>query len=242
MTQPLCELLEWDSEFFGFRIARVVPPRLAGEDVQSVYDWCSSERIRCLYLLADGMDSVTAQTAGIGGFRFVDCRVVLETGGLTERPPEMPPSIRLATPEDVRALEEIARTSHTDSRFYFDPEFPRERCDALYSTWIRKSCSEGLADAVLVVIDSSRTAGYISCSVKGEVGQIGLIAVGDWARGAGHGKTLVQSALRWFYEHGVTKIRVVTQGRNVPAQRLYQRCGFLTRASDCWYHRWFSTS
>jgi hypothetical protein len=34
-------------------------------------------------------------------------------------------------------------------------------------------------------------------------------------------------------------VKTVTQGRNIPAQRTYQRCGFQTAAVQLWYHRWF---
>jgi ribosomal protein S18 acetylase RimI-like enzyme len=33
-------------------------------------------------------------------------------------------------------------------------------------------------------------------------------------------------------------VSVVTQGRNVAAQRLYQRAGFVTASTQLWYHRW----
>jgi hypothetical protein len=33
-------------------------------------------------------------------------------------------------------------------------------------------------------------------------------------------------------------VRVVTQGRNVRAQRLYQAHGLLTRSIGLWFHRW----
>jgi hypothetical protein len=32
---------------------------------------------------------------------------------------------------------------------------------------------------------------------------------------------------------------VVTQGRNVVSQRVYQRCAFMTRSAQLWYHCWF---
>jgi dTDP-4-amino-4,6-dideoxy-D-galactose acyltransferase len=29
-----------------------------------------------------------------------------------------------------------------------------------------------------------------------------------------------------------------TQGRNIVMQRLFQKCGFVTRSVELWYHRW----
>jgi ribosomal protein S18 acetylase RimI-like enzyme len=56
----------------------------------------------------------------------------------------------------------------------------------------------------------------------------------------GVGRKLVVASLGWFDAHGADRVTVVTQGRNIAAQRLYQRCGFLTRSTGLWYHRWFS--
>ena len=47
-----------------------------------------------------------------------------------------------------------------------------------------------------------------------------------------------ESALDWFATQGVEKVTVVTQGRNGAAQRLYQRCGFVTGSIHLWYHKW----
>lgn len=57
---------------------------------------------------------------------------------------------------------------------------------------------------------------------------------------AGVGGSLVRQALRedaaaWE----ARRLGVATQGRNVQAQRLYQRCGFFTRSLGLSYHRWF---
>jgi len=37
----------------------------------------------------------------------------------------------------------------------------------------------------------------------------------------------------------IDKVSVVTQGHNLAAQRLYQRCGFLTHSIKFYYHKWF---
>jgi len=110
----------------------------------------------------------------------------------------------------------------------------RARADALYETWIDKSCS-GSAAAVLVADVDGAPAGYVTCDADG---RIGLFAVAEHARNRGVGAALVASALRWFAAQGVDEVRVATQGRNVAAQQLYQAAGFRTEALKLWYHRW----
>jgi dTDP-4-amino-4,6-dideoxy-D-galactose acyltransferase len=235
--RPLCELLEWDTAFFGFPIARLSGPPLTREAWLAVRRWCGENRIRCLYLLASVEDLAGAEfLIGKCDFRLVDIRATLERDA---SPTEPGGEIRLAQAADVPALAAIARESHTDSRFYRDPHFPRERCDALYQTWLEKSCA-GWADAVLVAEYASRPAGYITCKLSEGEGQIGLIAVASWARGAGIGRRLVLASVRTFAQNGARRVRVVTQGRNMAAQRLYQRCGFTTCSLQLWYHRWFT--
>jgi ribosomal protein S18 acetylase RimI-like enzyme len=83
--------------------------------------------------------------------------------------------------------------------------------------------------------------GYISARVEqsGKVGRIGLVGIGPNFRQKGIGSLLLQTALEWFTSQSVTIVRVVTQGGNVAAQRLYQRFGFKMISIHLWYHKWF---
>ncbi len=139
----------------------------------------------------------------------------------------------------MSALKAIAKTGHRDTRFYFDLHFDRAKCDLLYETWIENSFT-GFAQAVLVAEMNAEPVGYITCSSQGAESQIGLLGVAEKCQGMGLGKQLVESFLAWSVEHGADRATVVTQGRNVSAQRLYQRMGFLTAAFQLWYHRWFN--
>lgn len=236
VDNPPCQILEWDTGFFGFRIARTAEARLSRDKWPLVQRWCKAEGVRCLYLLASSEQMAdTDFLVGECKFRLVDIRITLDRNAT---PRETAEGIRFAEAKDVPALATIARSSHTDSRFYTDPGFPRERCDALFQTWIEKSCG-GYARTVLVAERDMQPAGYITCDWSGDTGQIGLVAVAPWARGAGIGRNLVQSSIGIFQQNGVKRIAVVTQGRNIAAQRLYQRCGFATGAVQLWYHRWF---
>lgn len=233
-----CEYLDWDSCFFGLRIARVNGNRLDPLRAAEILHWSRHEAPDCLYFLAD-VDDATIRLAEQHHFRLVDIRVTLAAQiSDTNAANWKPDRVREAVAEDVPALSEIAGRSHRDTRFYQDGGFPRRLCDEMYRVWIQKSC-RGYADVVLVAEHDSRPAGYISCHLKQDgIGQIGLVGVDDGARNLGLGRQLVRSALRWFRERETREVTVVTQGNNIAAQRLYQSSGFLTSAVQLWYHLW----
>ena len=55
-TPEPVEYLDWDSRFFGRRIARVRGHHLNDHLVAAILEWCSTQRIDCLYFLADAGD------------------------------------------------------------------------------------------------------------------------------------------------------------------------------------------
>lgn len=234
-SSELAQFLPWDSEFFGLRIARYLLEELTSESLAALMAWQREQAMDCLYFLADPNQAESLLLAEANNFHLADLRFTLETSG--EIAQELPASVRLFKESDRAALRSIARVSHRDSRFYFDSHFPLERCDALYETWIDRSV-DGYADATLVAEVEGNAAGYITCHRDAGEGRIGLVGVHNEYQGQSLGKALVKASLAWFSAAGFTKVSVVTQGRNIRAQRLYQRCGFLTRSVQLWYHWW----
>ena len=230
-------LLPWDSDFFGHRIARVRATQLNAQSLEKLLSWCDSERIDCLYFLASAGDWQTLRIAEDNGFQFVDIRMTLECS--LKDSAEQPDGIRVVKPGDILPMKRLASQSFSDTRFYNDPHFSKQKCDELYAVWLERSC-QGFSDCVLIAEQQGQPAGFITCSLENSEGIIGLIAVDPNSQGCGLGGALVRVALRYFYDHGATCARVVTQGSNVKSQRLYQRCGFVTRSVELWYHRWFA--
>ena len=101
-------ILEWDSEFFGFRIARAFVAQSAADGVRIVEE-CARHKVRCLYFLAEAGDIATIRLLEQQGFGFADVRLTLihQSPGAGQSP-EIP-GIRRARAEDVTALECIAR-------------------------------------------------------------------------------------------------------------------------------------
>jgi len=239
-TPAVCSYLEWDSNFFGVRIGRIESRRLDPDVLAAATEWAHENRMDCLYFLSVADDPQTVHLAERNQFQQVDVRMTFERNVPAAGPERAPldARIRLAEEKDLPALRAIATVSHHDTRFYFDGYFDRTRCDQLYETWIEKSL-HGFAQAVLVAERDAQPVGYVTLNLREVESQIGLIAIAAGHQGAGLGRVLVEHSLDWARTKGARVMKVVTQGRNVPAQRLYQRCGFLTGSFELWYHRWF---
>lgn len=124
------------------------------------------------------------------------------------------------------------------SRFATDPKIPRSKFEQLYTTWIRKSLTRELAVETLVICDHYRPAGMVTLKLDGAIGEIGLVAVREKYRGQGYGGRLVTAALHWFKARNCTIAKVVTQGHNQAACRLYSHCGFSVESVEFYYHFW----
>ncbi len=245
IESPICEYLEWDSEFFGYRIARVVGSRISSQQARRIDAWCADNRIECLYFLAVSTDVETARAATNFDYALVDVRLIfaIKTNMNTQLAAILE-GIRIRTPQDddVPVLRRIARASCTVSRFFFDNRFESDAAERLYETWITKSC-KGYAEHVLIAELAETPVGYITCHVDSaeRKGRIGLVGMDEMAQGRGIGTSLTLAALGWFRSQGVESVEVITQGRNISAQRLYQRCGFRTQSLELWFHKWYQT-
>jgi ribosomal protein S18 acetylase RimI-like enzyme len=245
-TLRVCEILPWDSDFFKIRIGRLTGDRLSWEIAAGADQWADRNGVQCVYFLARVDDPTSIQIARDYCYDLVDIRLTLARSELREDPglttSRSDVLIRAAEPKDLTTLQAMARLGHGDTRFFTDSHFPRQRAEELYSTWITLE-SQGRAAQVLVAVSpEGLPQGYISCHLDRvkRLGQIGLVGVGGEVRGKGIGKALVLAALDWFGSNGALEATVVTQGRNFLAQRLYQRCGFMTQNVQLRYHKWFT--
>lgn len=237
------EPAEWDSAFFGVSTARLKGGRLSAAEMPDILRGLQAARVQVVHALIDGDHDESVMAAERAGFHLVDMRMTLEwraSGPLAVAPYERA-LVRQHHPADVQALQAIARTSYHHTRYYYDQRYPRERCDELYAEWIAKSC-RGAAERVLVAERLGEPIGFVTCHLPASEprGRIGLVGIRADARGLGVGSLLVRTAQRWFADQGARMVSVVTQSRNVEAQRLYQRAGFVTGMVQLWYHKWLS--
>lgn len=238
----IVSILHWDTNFFGFKTATLHALRLNEDIVKYALDYCKNEDGDVLYYLSDCHDPLSVKLAEKYRFHFTDIRLTfgINLGGHVPQKIGNGFTIRECLLKDITELKKIAGKSYGDSRYYFDQHYSRGICEKFYSDWIEKSY-KGFADKVFVAEMEGKAVGYITCDIENNRrnGRISLVGVDESAAGKGIGPSLVYSALNWFYKEKIPKVRVVTQGRNYGAQRLYQKCGFRIVLTQLWYHKWF---
>ena len=200
--------LPWDSEHFGFAIARLHGSELSPESLRTEIETAQESGIRCLYWLANA--TAVAALPPSPAIKVLDTRVAYGRG-LTnsDNQPDLDSiGIRGAENQDLPDLLRMASTSHTNTRFFQDEAFPTDRAKSLYSLWIQKAFSDP-DQVVFVSGPHGRPGAYITCgpSPTSNGAAIGLVAVAPNRRREGLAQKLVATALRWARGRGFSPSR-----------------------------------
>ena len=238
----LYKKLEWDSDFFGVNIGFVSCLRLTPNIERRVKDFIIKEKIDMLEYLCNCHDKKSVATAERNGYSFVDIRLTFEQLLQDKHPLEKLEgySIRKAEARDIVILKELAKDVYKLSRYYYDTNFDRAKVSAFYLGWIEKAVLGTFDDYAYILCREDEPIGF--CTIKEQkpsAARIGLFGMSAAYQGKGLAHYLLGATLQELKNLGIDYVEVVTQGRNYGAQRLYQKCGFITKSTELWYHKWF---
>lgn len=231
------QLLKWDTDFFAIKIGRIIPLTLSEIQLSTILNSMRAEKYKLVYWAAKSEPQFDTQTHhGM----LVDKKTTLEIdlGELVFKSPPEPIVEPFKDSLSFDQLENLAIQSGKHSRFAIDPNFPKGKFINLYKEWIRKSVSGDLADEILISLDGDYITGMVTLTIKDKIGSIGLIAVDKNYRRQKIGQKLVESAIYWFIQQGCYRAEVITQGDNLSACRLYEKCGFQKEKTAFYYHFW----
>jgi dTDP-4-amino-4,6-dideoxy-D-galactose acyltransferase len=245
------EPLAWDSQHFGFMVARVHGPSLGAVELDQSLSLARRDGVRLLYWAADANRDVSPQVLAAYHGVLVD-RKATYSRPLARGDRRVDPSPCCAITTHRRAepsaeLNALALAAGEFSRFRRDPRIPAAAFRSLYQTWLLRSATGELADIVLIASAGDRAGasaaplaplGFVTVSLSEGKGSIGLIAVAERARGRGIGSSLLKAAHCWLARHTATDVFVVTQLENQKACRLYERSGYRLLQVQHVYHFW----
>lgn len=239
--------LRWDSDYFGFAVARITVAELDDATVLDALQSAKTQSIPLVYWATSPGRAVPPEILAEFRGTLVDKKATFARELGPEgwaMPASEADSFKVLEYPQVPAcprLLALGVSAGQHSRFKTDPRIRAEHHQGLYEMWMRRSTLRELAGAVFIAVARkapTEPVGVITISASEGVGHIGLIAVHSDARGQGVGKRLMEAAHAWMRAAGARRAEVVTQLANRAACRLYQSCGYQLRDVVDYYHFW----
>lgn len=243
MINKSLKILDWDTNFFGFKIAQFKENELNKKNLQYAFKICKKYKVRLLQFKCEAGDNDSILLAEANNFHLADIRLIFKK--------KIEPiknlntllsknlKFRVAKVEDKYVLKKIVSNLYVNSRFYKDINFSKTAVKNFYKTWIENSVSGKFDDFVYIVCNEDLPIGFCSLKfISSKIVKIGLFGVDKTQLGRGVGSELLKNVLFFLSKKKIKVISVTTQGTNYHAQRLYQKLGFQIEKFEIFYHCW----
>lgn len=231
------ETLEWDSQFFGYPVARITLDKESSDYLDDIFLNIESEKFRVTYFYVPPEEKELINRITKKGGILVDQKVVFSKK--TEKHNKYSNDIIEFQGIDLNEkLIELVLQAGKYSRFRLDRNFNKKEYQRLYIEWLSKSIKKVIAFKTLVAKKGSDIVGITTLGENTQFADIGLVAVDERFHGQGIGCDLIHSADNVANEKGIKEIKVVTQFDNKGACRLYEKCHFHIEKITNIYHFW----
>jgi len=235
----------WDSDLFGFSIASVISEVLDPNILSEIESECHQNSVTMLQYLCPSEDINSVHQAEGAGFHFMDIRLTFEAQlGLHTLLPEKRESlyVSLANESHIQPLWHISAGLYKDTRYYADVNFPRDKVSLIYDRWIMNAVHGAFDDLCYALFTAGQPIGFCTVRFIDDKNCIlGLFGIAEAYQRQSLGTYFLRLIMVDLYERGFSNVRVVTQGKNIAAQRTYQGLQFKTSRVDIWYHKWISS-
>lgn len=239
------QLSELDTQRFGIVTARISVT--ATDSVQSILDWCDSNRVMLLIARCSSIDIRLAQQLELSGFCLGDVLVYYRCTQIA-RENVVPPSgysWRKASPQDIDMIEPLASAAFTgySGHYHSDPRLDSASAVMAYSSWARNLCASTDDSNPMFLIETNairEPAGFLSARTTDANGlEIVLNGVDPRHQKKGLYDMLVRLAKSWAAERGIESILSSTHLTNITVQKIWCQHGFTLCASYFTFHKWF---
>jgi dTDP-4-amino-4,6-dideoxy-D-galactose acyltransferase len=231
------EILNWDSDFFGFKVAKVSGQSVDENSYKNLLDDLKSNGIRLTYLVLNLTDKESNNVIQ-EHIQPIDIKVTCVNNLIQNNSISSDNIYEYIDTKPTEELKSLALDAGKFSRFRLDKRFIKGTYDALYSKWLINSLNKKIANHVFVYEEEKNILGFITVKISGETGTIGLVAVSENARGRGIGKSLIMYLLSFLKSKNINSCSVATQGANSGALKLYKSCGLVPVLHEAYYHIW----
>lgn len=235
-------ILNWDSNFFGYKIAKIVASNQNQDELKILLTKLYNSHIKLVYWFVDPNDKTSNEAAKKNGGFLADEKITYKislSNYNSRKPDNQYLNSYFKKPLNKNVLS-LALQSGFYSRYRKDKKFVHDEFIRLYTTWIERSLNGEIAKDVIVYLDNESEKGLVTLEVKDNYGNIGLLAVDKKYRGKSIGRQLISAALIKFRAYRINKVKVTTQKKNIAACKFYEKIGFVKESVQNIYHFWLN--
>ena len=233
------EIIEWDSNFFDFKVAKINHFDSI-EEFDCIREELKSDQVELAYVFSEPnskMDAVLKQEQVF----LADEKVTF-----ARKITEFEEKFGLYDIEEYNGVTvtdkmlDIAIQTSEFSRFRIDRNFKKEEFKKLYYQWIKNAVDDQGNGKLFVFQNEEVLKGLVYLKEIDETkGSISLIGVDQGYRGEQIGTKLIHQAIAHFNKLGKKEVQVVTQKANMLACNFYTKNGFEIMDTVNVYHLWF---
>jgi ribosomal protein S18 acetylase RimI-like enzyme len=135
------------------------------------------------------------------------------------------PTMRKAVPEDIEAVQEVARRSwcHTYRRILSQQAIDGFLARAYSEFALRQTIN---SDGLHVLEQQGECLGYVRVGASAGEGFLAAVYLVPEAQGQGYGRLLWEGARAWFEARGVRSVALTVAADNTKARGFYRHLGF----------------
>lgn len=229
--------LQWDTDYFGVRSARVNLSGIVGKKGQDeILEFCKGYD----FVTISNLNNIKENNHWIGNrtnafladLNIQFLKFLVDKSDYQDEKTYVVNSLS----RDDRIVH-ISKKSFKFSRFFNDMKLSQEKAKEIYLYWTE--CAFGQKNKYFVISEREGTiAGYILFSFNEDSSVIELIAVDEKYQGQKIGKSLIHAMELFVIDKGIRKIKVGTQVNNIYAAEFYNAMGFKYVSCSSMYHLW----
>lgn len=231
------EIVSWDTNFFGFQVARVKANIITKKAGVSQLSELYNDDIKLAYYVGKmPLDENLLKNDYFDIHRVITRVPIMKN--LVEIKYDHDKIFSYSKDYPDEDLIKLAQLAGAQGRFGKDPNISEQQCNDIFKNWIINSVNRKMASDVLVYKEDGRIIGFSTLQVGNGVGYAPLFAVAREFEGRGISFALMKAAESVMFSKGVTKVLSGTQNLNLKALAIYRRYGFEIREPEYVYHFW----
>lgn len=231
------EILDWDSDFFGFTVAKIKNDFLIAGDGGELFECLKSKEVKLAYYNTKSpLDEFFFDNKNYE-IKLVHKRILLEKN-LT-KVTKLHENITFYDKEypDDNMIK-LAQRAGVHGRFGTDSNISSEKYNELFKEWMTNSVLKRMASDVLVYTEDNEIVGLATVKLESDFAYMPLFAVKREFEGRGISFALMRAVESVALERGYSKVLGGTQDLNLKALKVYERYGIQVIGDEYIYHLW----